>query len=41
MEIVYYRLNFLKSQTWGALYKCWIGFIIARKMGRDKIEIYG
>jgi len=34
--------EFFESQTWGALYKCWIGFIIAKeKWEWDKIEIYG
>ena len=25
--------GFFESQTWGALYKCWIGFIIAKENG--------
>ena len=33
--------GFYASQTWGALHKCWIGFVIAKeKMELDKIEIY-
>ena len=28
-------------QTWGALHKCWLGFVIAKeKLEWDKIEIY-
>ncbi|HEX2407791.1 MAG TPA: hypothetical protein VHJ38_11375 [Nitrososphaeraceae archaeon] len=37
MEIDYYPLNgFFESQTWGALHKCWIGFVIAK----EKMEWY-
>ena len=33
--------GFYESQTWGALHKCWIGFVKAKeKMELDKIEIY-
>jgi hypothetical protein len=33
--------GFFESQIWGALHKCWIGFVIAKeKMEWDKIEIY-
>jgi hypothetical protein len=33
--------GYFESQTWGALHKCWIGFIIAKeKWELDKIEIY-
>jgi hypothetical protein len=33
--------GYFESQTWGALHKCWIGFVIAKeKMEWDKIEIY-
>ena len=40
MEIVYYRLDFLKV-TLGASHKCWIGFIIAKeKWELDKVQIY-
>ncbi len=29
------------SQTWGALHKCWIGFIIAKeKLEWEKIDLY-
>jgi phage head maturation protease len=42
MESVYYLLDILKvSQTWGALHKCWVGFVIAKeKMEWDKIDLY-
>ncbi|HSF51404.1 MAG TPA: hypothetical protein VLA74_11640 [Nitrososphaeraceae archaeon] len=42
MEIDYYPLNgFFESQTWGALHKCGIGFVIAKeKIELDKIKIY-
>ena len=31
--------GFSESQTWGALHKCWIGFVIAKeKMEWEKIE---
>ncbi len=33
--------GFYESQTWGALHKCWIGFVIAKeKMEWDKIDLY-
>ena len=33
--------GYFESQTWGALHKCWIGFIIAKEKWQwDKIEIY-
>ena len=33
--------GYFESQIWGALNKCWIGFVIAKeKMEWDKIEIY-
>lgn len=33
--------GFFESQTWGALHKSWIGFVIAKeKWESDKIEIY-
>ena len=33
--------GYFESQTWGALHKCWIGFVIAKeKMEWDKIEVY-
>ena len=33
--------GFFESQTWGALHKSWIGFIIAKeKWEWDKVEIY-
>ena len=29
------------SQTWGALHKCWIGFVLAKEKGElDRLEIY-
>jgi len=29
------------SQTWGALHKCWIGFVIAKEKHEfDKLEMY-
>jgi hypothetical protein len=34
--------GFYESQTWGALHKCWIGFVIdIEKMEWNKIEVYG
>lgn len=34
--------GYFESQTWGALHKSWIGFVIAKKKFEwDKIEIYG
>ncbi|MGE5634189.1 MAG: hypothetical protein ACM3VV_03075 [Deltaproteobacteria bacterium] len=34
--------GYFVSQTWGALHKCWIGFVIAKENREwDKIEIYG
>jgi hypothetical protein len=33
--------GYFESQTWGALHKCWIGFIIAKeKWEWNKIEIF-
>ena len=33
--------GFYESQTWGALHKCWIGFVIAKEKHEfDKLEIY-
>jgi hypothetical protein len=33
--------GFFASQTWGALYKCWIGFVIAKeKLEWEKIDLY-
>jgi hypothetical protein len=33
--------GFFEGQTYGALHKCWIGFIIAKeKMELDKLEMY-
>jgi hypothetical protein len=33
--------GFSESQTWGALHKCWIGFVIAKeKMEWEKIDLY-
>ena len=33
--------GYFESQIWGALHKCWIGFVIAKeKREMDKIEIY-
>jgi hypothetical protein len=33
--------GYFESQVWGALQKCWIGFVIAKEKGEmDKIEIY-
>jgi hypothetical protein len=33
--------GFFESQTWGALYKCWIGFVIAKeKLEWEKIDLY-
>lgn len=33
--------GFFESQTWGALHKCWIGFIIAKEKEEwDKIDLY-
>lgn len=41
IEIVYYLLDIFESQTWGALHKCWVGFVIAKeKMEGDKIDLY-
>jgi hypothetical protein len=32
---------YFESQTWGALHKCWVGFVIAKeKMEWDKIVLY-
>lgn len=32
---------YFESQTWGALHKCWVGFVIAKeKMEWDKIDLY-
>ena len=33
--------GYFESQTWGALHKCWVGFVIAKeKMEWDKIDLY-
>ena len=33
--------GYFESQTWVALHKCWIGFVIAKeKMEWDKIDLY-
>ena len=33
--------GYFETQTWGALHKCWIGFIVAKeKWEWDKIELY-
>jgi hypothetical protein len=33
--------GFYENQTWGALHKCWLGFVIAKeKMEWDKIDLY-
>jgi hypothetical protein len=33
--------GFFESQMWGALHKCWIGFVIAKeKWEMDKLEMY-
>jgi phage head maturation protease len=33
--------GFYERQTWGALHKCWIGFIKAKEEWKwDKIELY-
>ena len=33
--------GYFESQTWGALHKCWVGFVIAKeKMEWDKIYLY-
>lgn len=33
--------GYFEGQTWGALNKCWLGFVIAKeKLEWDKIEIY-
>ena len=33
--------GYFESQTWGALQKCWVGFVIAKeKMEWDKIDLY-
>jgi hypothetical protein len=33
--------GYYASQTWGALNKCWIGFVVAKdKYEWDKLEIY-
>ena len=33
--------GFFESQTWGALHKCWIGFVIAKeKLEWGKIDLY-
>ena len=33
--------GFFEGQTYGALHKCWIGFVIDKdKLEMDKIEIY-
>jgi hypothetical protein len=33
--------GYFESQAWGALHKCWVGFVIAKeKIERDKIDLY-
>jgi hypothetical protein len=33
--------GYYKSQTWRALHKCWLGFVIAKeKWEWDKIDLY-
>jgi hypothetical protein len=33
--------GYFESQTWGALHKSWVGFVIAKeKMEWDKIDLY-
>lgn len=33
--------GYFESQTWGALHKCWLGFVIAKKkLEWDKIDLY-
>jgi hypothetical protein len=33
--------GFFESQMWGALHKCWIGFVISKeKWEMDKLEMY-
>jgi hypothetical protein len=33
--------GYFESQAWGALHKCWVGFVIAKeKMEWDKIDLY-
>ena len=33
--------GYYESQTWGALHKCWLGFVIAKKKREwDKIDLY-
>ena len=33
--------GYFESQTWGALHKCWVGFVIAKeKMELDNIDLY-
>lgn len=33
--------GYYENQVWGALHKCWIGFVIAKEKNEwDKIEIY-
>ncbi|MDW3627332.1 MAG: hypothetical protein QOK72_11870 [Nitrososphaeraceae archaeon] len=33
--------GYFECQTWGALHKCWVGFVIAKeKMEWDKIDLY-
>ena len=37
----YLNSGFYENQTWGALHKCWLGFVIAKEKGEfDKIELY-
>lgn len=33
--------SFYESQTWGALHKCWVGFVIAKeKLEWNKVDLY-
>ena len=41
MENALLSSGFYERQTWGALHKCWLGFVIAKeKMEWDKIDLY-
>jgi len=35
------KSGFYENQTWGALHKCWLGFVIAKDRWEfDKLEMY-
>lgn len=35
------KSGYYENQTYGALQKCWVGFVIAKEKGEDdKLEIY-